>query len=304
MTTVRFIISILSFSLSCSWYLLWHAKNEDIIYSNESLPLLFASLSFSKTFYEMHDFPEKNFYLFGFFLRRMRGILIHNNWKADYAKNIFGLAENKIFREPNAVQIEEFDIQATKKEARDKLELPPNKKIALYTGHLYSWKGADTLALAARELSSDYLIIFVGGTPEDVNRLKHIYGNNPNILITGWKPHRDIPLWQKAADILVLPNTGKVNISKFYTSPMKLFEYAASKRPIVASHIPSITELVDDRAVFFVPPDDPSELARAIERVCGDDRLSQSKSLYAYSWVREHTWQKRAGRIVSFIGLR
>jgi glycosyltransferase involved in cell wall biosynthesis len=53
-------------------------------------------------------------------------------------------------------------------------------------------------------------------------------------------------MWQKAADALVLPNTAKEDISKYYTSPMKLFEYMASRRPIVATNIPSITEIINE----------------------------------------------------------
>ncbi len=304
MNSVRFALSSLSFSLFCYWYLLRHAGKEDVIYSNESLPLLFASFSFPRTFYEMHDFPAKGKGLFGFFIRRMRWVLIHNDWKADSAKKAFALEEENIFREPNAVQMEDFDISLSKEEAREKLSLSHDKKIVVYTGHLYAWKGVDTLARAAHELSDQYLVVFVGGTPEDVKKLRDAHTDVDNLLITGWKPHAEIPLWQKAADVLVLPNTAKENISKYYTSPMKLFEYMASGVPIVASRLPSIEEIVTDGEVFFVPPDDASALAQKIQEACRDTERAEIKASAAYRAVTEHTWQKRAARIISFIRSR
>ncbi|MBU6388630.1 glycosyltransferase [Patescibacteria group bacterium] len=298
---VRFLLSFLSFSLFSFFYLLVNASKNDLIYSNETLPLFLASLVLPNTFYEMHDFPESKLGLFGRFARRMRGVIIHNQWKAKRAQELFALPESNVLCEPNAVDIQEFDISVSRDEARRELDLPLDKKIAVYTGHLYSWKGVDTLALAARELSGEYLVVFVGGNSEDVRRFKETHGNIPNISIIGFRPHAEIPLWQKAADVLVLPNTAKEDISKYYTSPMKLFEYAASKRPIVASRIPSITELVDDARAILVEPDDPSELAKGIERACQRRDSLDERSEVAYTWVLEHTWGKRAGRIIDFM---
>lgn len=299
----RFLISFFSFSLASFIYLIFKASQEDIVYSNESLPLFLASFIYSKTFYEMHDFPESKLRLFRIFIKRMRWVLIHNQWKADRAKELLFLDSKKIICEPNAVDIGEFDISATKEEARDQLQLPRDKKIIAYTGHLYSWKGVDVLAQAAHQLPEDYLIVFVGGTSEDENKFRKRYGNNPKIKIVGFRPHAEISLWQKAADVLVLPNTAKENISKYYTSPMKLFEYAASSRPIVASRIPSITELVDEQEVFLVEPDNVQALAEGIQRVCEDEKLALSLSRAAYAWVSEHTWQKRAERILRFASI-
>lgn len=304
MTPLRFILSSLSSSFFCFWYLLRHAKKMDIIYSNEYLPLFLASFLFPQTFYEMHDFPESGKRLFGIFLRRMKWVLIHNNWKAEAAKMIFKIKESRIFCEPNAVQIEDFDIAISKGEARRKLGLPEDKKIIVYTGHLYSWKGVDTLALAARELPSNYLVVFVGGVPEDVKKLSDAHKGEPNILIAGWRPHAEVPLWQKAADVLLLPNTAKENISKYYTSPMKLFEYMASKRPIVATDIPSIREVLNETNAVIVPPDDSKAMAKGIIDVLGDDVRIEKIVEKAYHDVARHTWKKRAERILEFIKSR
>ncbi len=300
---IFFWLSFISFSMSSFFYVLFRATRHDIIYSNEPLPLFFASFVFPLTFYEMQDFPESKIRLFGFMLHRIAFISVSNRWKKEEMEKVFSIASNKMLYEPNAVDFSEFDIPIGKEESRKKLSLPLDKKIVVYTGHLYGWKGVDTLALAARELSDEYLVFFVGGTDDDQKRFRKMYGDCKNIIISGLKPHSEIPLWQKAADVLVLPNTAKEKISKYYTSPMKLFEYMASKRPIIASRIPSLSGLIDERSVIFVEPDNSSELARAIERVCANLKLVESVSLSAYELVKDFTWNKRAQRIIKFIGV-
>ena len=301
---LSFWFSFASFSVGCFFYLLLKASRPDIIYSNESLPLFLASFIFPNTFYEMHDFPESKLAPFSFFIRRMKWVLAHNMWKAERVKNIFKVAEEKILCEQNAEDIEEFDTPVSKEEAREELGLPKDKKIAVYTGHLYGWKGTDTLAEATGNLGNDYLTIFVGGTKEDIAKFKNDYGANKNILIAGFRPHSEISLWQKAADVLVLPNTAKEDISKYYTSPMKIFGYAASRRPIVASRIPSIMELVGEKSAFLVNPDDPEALARGIEFAALNKEESISRSDVAYEWVKDHTWEKRAGRVADYMNFQ
>jgi glycosyltransferase involved in cell wall biosynthesis len=86
----------------------------------------------------------------------------------------------------------------------------------------------------------------------------------------------------------------------FYTSPMKLFEYMASKTPILASLVPAIEELVDSSSAFFFEPDNEGDLKNKIELAL-EDETRESKSLSAYSKVLEFTWQKRARRITYFL---
>lgn len=301
--TFFFWVSFISFSLSSFFYLLFRAVRHDIVYSNEPLPLFLASFAFPLTFYEMQDFPESKIKLFGLMLRRIAFISVSNRWKKEEMEKVFSVASRKMLYEPNAVDFSEFDIAMEKEEARRKLSLPLDKKIIVYTGHLYGWKGVDTLALAARELPDEYRVFFVGGTPEDQARFRTAHGDCRNVAIVGLKPHSEIPLWQKAADLLVLPNTAKERISRYYTSPMKLFEYMASKRPIIASRIPALAGLVDERSVVFFEPDDPNKLAEAIKNTCANAELAESISSRAYELAKEFTWEKRAQRILRFMGV-
>ncbi len=106
-----------------------------------------------------------------------------------------------------------------------------------------------------------------------------------------------MPLWQSAADVLVLPNTAKEAISRDYTSPMKLFMYMASGVPIVATDLPSVVDVVGKDMATIVPPDDPEALAFGIERALTKE--ADGKVTRAKAWVSHHTWERRAERILA-----
>ena len=157
------------------------------------------------------------------------------------------------------------------------------------------------LADSSKYLGGSFLVVFVGGTLNDIKNFKKKYIESKNILFTGYKEHKEIPIWQKSADVLVLPNTAKEKISKYYTSPMKLFEYMASKRAIIASDIPSIRELVNDDMVYFVEPDNPLKLSNGIKDLVKNINLQNKLSQNAYNHVINQTWDKRAKTITEFI---
>lgn len=296
-----FLISFVIFSFSSFFYLLFCAQKESIVYSNESLPLWLASFIFPNTLYEVHDFPERKLSFYRSLLKRMKYVLATNQWKAEELVRLEPMARGKIIVEPNAVDITAFSGGKPRGEIRKKFGLPQDKKLAMYTGHLYGWKGVDTLAEAARLLPSGITVMFVGGTEKDITRFKEQYKSTENIIIAGYRPHEEMPLWQSAADVLVVPNTAKEAISSHYTSPMKLFEYMASARPIVASDLPSIRQMLSEKNAVLVKPDDPSALAEGIKKALDPRSRAVNLSMQALQDIKRHSWTARAGRIKEFM---
>ncbi|MDO8573074.1 MAG: glycosyltransferase family 4 protein [bacterium] len=304
LSRVAFYVSMTVFSFATLIYILMRSDRSSIIYSNEHLPLLLTSLVRKNTFYEIHDMPERNRSFYALLLRCIKGAIVTNHWKLEHIAKVFNISRTKLLYEPNAVEIAQFDIVTIKEEARAKLGIKSQTPIALYTGHLYGWKGVDTLARAAGILSGRAEVYVVGGTREDVVRFKKSFGHILNLHIVGHRPHSEISLWQKAADVVVLPNTARENISKYYTSPMKLFEYMASKRPIVATDIPSVREILDTTNAIIVPPDNPEAMARGIITAFENQSLVSRITDTAYRFVELHTWNKRAGRVLNFVEKR
>ena len=108
-------------------------------------------------------------------------------------------------------------------------------------------------------------------------------------------------MFLKTADVLVLPNSAKEAISALYTSPLKLFEYMASRKPIVASNLPSIREVLNEKNSILVRPDDAWALVGGIKKALEDIVLSGRISQAAFENAREYTWEKRAAKIIRFI---
>jgi len=215
-----------------------------------------------------------------------------------------GVPKEKVLVAHDGVDLEQFSISISKEDARRKLSLPLDKRLVVYTGHLYFHKGADTLAQSAKFFASDMIAVIVGGTETDLRRFRTAYGDIQNLLIVGQRPHADIPYYLRAADILVLPNSESSEISRLYTSPMKLFEYMASGIPIVASDLPSLREVIDESSAYFFHPDKPRLLYEAIIEVSNSHESAQERAKAGLVLAKAYSWENRAERIIDFINAR
>ena len=262
------------------------------------MSVLILTLFGYNVYFEMHD--VRNGFVQRTALRRASGIVAISKGLSRYCLGR-GIAPEKIIVAPDAVTLEDFNVAEKKHECRQRLGLPQDVSIVLYAGHLYSWKGAHTLADSAKLFNSLISAVFVGGTDRDVSLFKERYGLEKNLIILGQKPHAEIPYYLKSADILVLPNSAKEDISRLYTSPMKLFEYMASGTPIVASDLPSIREILSEKNCFFAKPDNAGDLASVIDGVIQNGEESACRAKQASADVLGYSWEKRAEKILSIV---
>ncbi len=294
---ICFWIQGLTFAVSVFFNLLF--KKADIIYSRDSFPLYLLSFFKKNLIYEVHTFP-KNFFLHKKVFKRAKSIVvITEKLKESLVER--GISENKILVAPDGVDLEKFDIDVSKEEARKRINLPLNKKIVLTNSNLYKWKGVQVLAEASKFLAEDILVVFVGGRKERMEKFKNKNKDLKNILILGHKHYSEIPYYLKAADVLVLSNSGKTEISRYWTSPMKMFEYMASQRPIVASDLPSLREVLNENNALLVKSDDPQDLSQGIKQTLKNTDFSVKISIQAYQDVQRYSWQKRVKNILKFI---
>jgi glycosyltransferase involved in cell wall biosynthesis len=254
------------------------------------------------TIFEAHGWKEKEkIWIYKMMIKNIYRIITNSKG----TKEIFireGAEEKKVLAVPNGVDLEKFDLQLSKIETRKKVNLPVDKKIILYSGsfYIYDWKGVNILLETARKLSNDYLVVLVGGKKNEIEKIEK-EGKPSNVLALEYKPIDLMPYYLKSADILVLPNKKGDNISEKYTSPIKLFEYMASRRPIIASDLPSIREIIDGATSILVEPDSPEALSKAIQRAIADGNKLDRMTENAFNKVLDYTWEKRAEKILSFI---
>ena len=119
--------------------------------------------------------------------------------------------------------------------------------------------------------------------------------------MAGRQPHQKIPLYLKAADVLVLPNKKGESISEKYTSPLKLFEYMVSQRPIVASNLPSIREILNENNAILFEPNNFKSLALGIKKLIQNKDLAEHLANQAWLEAQKYTWSTRTKKIIEFI---
>lgn len=315
-------------SLYSALVLVFYALVEgaDIFYTRDELVAYILSFFKKNIIFEGHRFSSKRKIFYSRFKKKnLKIVVISQGIKDDLVR--FGIEDRNILIARDGVDLKDFNIDISKIDARKKLfgglhkEAFERKKIAVYVGSLFSWKGVNIFSETAKylcEKNVNYLLFVFGGTDKkDVNELKKELANigdklHPNLIpifYFGNFSYKDVPYILKTADCLVLTGNKSESISAKYTSPLKMFEYMASGRPIVVQDLPSFREVLNEQNSILVKPGDAKELASGINKVfksLDDDNpvdpdLPERVSRKALEDVRQYSWQKRAEKILDFI---
>lgn len=264
----------------------------NVVYTRSLTAALVSKLlKRQKTFYEIHNLTQNplSFNIQKFFLQQFDGLIaISQGLQKSLA--LAGLKSTVI---PDAADSEEYEI--TKKKARQKIGLTQELDVVVYAGSLHVRKGIATLQDAAKKFTIPNLKFLLVGGPI----LPH---HEKNIIYTGFILPSVVPLYLCSADILVLPNSGKIKESREYTSPMKLFEYLAAGKPIIATATPANREVLTHlKNAYLIPPDDAQALVEAIKKILTDKLLASRLSKQSLIDATKHSWNNRAKEILEYI---
>jgi glycosyltransferase involved in cell wall biosynthesis len=182
---------------------------------------------------------------------------------------------------------------------------PSASPVAVYAGHLYPWKGVDTL-IAALTHAPSLRARIIGGHPAEpdlarVQAQAQTAGVMDRVEFIGLQPPPAVAALLSSADILVLPNRTS-SVSAHYTSPLKLFEYLAAGRPIVASDLPALREVLrHGENAWLTAPDDAAALAAGIKQVLADPALAIRLARTAFEEASRYSWERRAEQLEQVI---
>lgn len=189
-------------------------------------------------------------------------------------------------------------------EARNALDLPPDAYVVGYAGLTFAYRRLDLLVEAFALLQDEFpdmRLLLVGGRPQEVEELRALgakLGIAPRrMIMPGQVGQERVALYLNASDLLVIPDT----VTGLTASPLKLFEYMATGKPIVCKDMPALREILDDSSARFFPEGSVEELAEEIRKLRlhpGDaERLGDE----ALRRAARYTYEARARQIAEVV---
>lgn len=185
--------------------------------------------------------------------------------------------------------------------------LVPNGNFRVgYFGHLYAGRGIEIIEGLARQFS-DIDFYVVGGDDENIAKLRQ-NSNLKNLNIVGYLRNNEARSLMPLMDVLLMPYQNKVSIglknsdTSKWMSPLKMFEYLSSKKPIISSDLPVLKEVLKhNHNALLVKPDSIVQWEKALLRIIEDKLLNKKLSTNAYEqYIHNYTWSERARKLIEY----
>lgn len=278
-------------------------ENTNLVYGRFLHGCLIATFLDIPTVYESH-MPawRKGFFekiLFNLLLARKSLkyiVVISEALKTMYVD--YGIpAENILVAHDAAVPVPNFENRANLDGRAGAIQVG-------FVGNLYEGKGMEIIAQIAPALPEvDFHII--GGQEKDISRWQKSIASN-NVFFHGFIPQEKLLSYRNALDICLLPiqetvrplGSDTINIADV-NSPLKLFDYMAHGKAIIASDLPVIREVLNEQNAILVPPHDTDAWIRAIQKLIENTRMRSKLGAQALEdFMNHYTWQKRATHVL------
>lgn len=287
-------------------------NNPDLCYVRNVLFLKESIKNKVNTIYETHN---NKLHLGSKFINRILLFILKQNSKKEKLIKIICISnELKKYWGKNGLPIEKLEVlhdgfkkeyfiqYRGVKETKKKLGFPTNKKIVMYTGSLYHNREISSIISLASNIK-DVIFIVIGG-PE---KQKEYYEkearliNINNIKFMGRIDHKKIPEFLFSADVLLALWSSKVQTIN-YCSPLKLFEYMAAGRHIVATGFPTILEVLKDKKNAFISePDNYNSLLKTMKEALSMNYPSKIAENARDDAFNYYSWTSRASFILNDI---
>ncbi|MEK7645950.1 MAG: glycosyltransferase family 4 protein [Patescibacteria group bacterium] len=312
-----------SFSIGVIFYLFFKNKMYDsntILYSRDYMTLFLLALFKTHPVAEIHDYRSKKpKRRINFIFERCRRIIVNSEGTLQALQNHYpdNLQLKKAQVVSNGVDFDYFNIKETKEVARQKLGIDSSKKIIGYLGRLETVgqeKGVSEIIQSFLATNEDALLYIVGGPEHLIKKYKQEFNNNDKVVFSGQVDYSLVPLYLRSFDAVIVSTPEGQHAQT--TSPMKLFEYLASGKVIIAPKIPTITKyLNDNNSILFDPnPVRGREGSQRASASNGTEALSEKMKIAIYDTelvdklsqqslhdAKNYSWHNRAKLILDLI---
>lgn len=216
----------------------------------------------------------------------------------------YGVPLERIVVLPSGTDVQRFAARDAVA-CRLELGLLPNHPYVGFVGSFYRYQGLacllDAMMVVKRVCpTAELLLVGDGEATEELRQQAKRMGLESSITWVGRVPYWEVPTWIGAMSVCVAPFCG----NRGETSPVKLFDYLACHRPVVASAIPSVvTTFTEDSGVQLVLPDDPRLLAESILALLNDPGLCMVLSRQGRQFVEERfSWTAIVEQLRQWVG--
>lgn len=307
---IAFYIHILTYCVM----LLWHAlrQRDALYYSRDEYALLALSLGIARQqlAFEVHQFApsKRGAWLQSQVIKRVGSVIAITSALRQQLIDHRGALASQVMVAHDGIRAARFQHVPHRTEARTSVDWAKDAFIVGYMGRLHTMgmdKGVGVLVRALATLTDIHLAL-VGGPDDMAAELQRQWiangGNADHFLYAGTVAPAMIPTYLAAFDICAMPFPWTEHYA-YYMSPLKLFEYMASGTVILATDLPSVTEVVTHQeSAYIVPPDNGAALAQAVRELKADPVLREKLAHTARARVlQHHTWAARARLIITHI---
>jgi glycosyltransferase involved in cell wall biosynthesis len=209
-----------------------------------------------------------------------------------------GVKPEKLIVMPNSVRTEVFKAGIASPELKASLGIQGRTVIG-FVGWFRKWHGLEMLVEAFQKANlpaknAALLLIGDGSAMEDLRRTVEQYGLAKDVIFTGPLPHADVPQYLDLVDIAVQPAANQ------YCCPMKIFEYMALGKAIVAPRQVNILDVLREKEAAFFTADDGEDLGRAMEALVTDTALRRRLGAASSAALRErsYSWTTNARNVM------